>query len=108
MNWRTTLVLAAIAIAVFAYFRFFELKQPNTEEARRQAQNVVKFDRTKNDGVIIQSGDEKIAIRRRDNKWCLEIAIKDQVDSSSIGNLCADPESGWNDAIVAANENERE
>src|SRR5947207_15275076 len=80
MNWRTTLILAAIALAVFAYFRFFELKHPSTEEAKRQAQNVVKFDRTKIDGVIIQNGDEKIEIRRRDNKWRLETPIKDQVD----------------------------
>ncbi|PYI51668.1 MAG: hypothetical protein DMC62_07900, partial [Verrucomicrobia bacterium] len=69
MNWRTTLVLAAIAVAVFAYFRFFEIKQPSTEEAKRQAQNVVNFDRTKIDGVIIQNGDEKIEMRRRDSKW---------------------------------------
>ena len=104
MNWRTTLVLAAIAIAVFAYFRFFELKQPNTEEARRQAQNVVKFDRTKIDGVIIQNGDEKIEIRRRDNKWRLEIPIKDQVDSSLIENLFSDLESWQKDATISAKE----
>ena len=104
MNWRTTFVLAAIAIAVFAYFRFFELKQPNTEEARRQAQNVVKFDRTKIDGVIIQNGDEKIEIRRRDNKWRLETPIKDQVDSSLIENLFSDLESWQKDATISAKE----
>ena len=104
MNWRTTLVLAAIAIAVFAYFRFFELKQPSTEEARRQAQNVVKFDRTKIDGVIIQNGDEKIEIRSRDNKWRLETPIKDQVDSSLIENLFSDLESWQKDATISAKE----
>ena len=104
MNWRTTLALAAIAIAVFAYFRFFELKQPSTEEARRQAQNVVKFDRTKIDGVIIQNGDEKIEIRRRDNKWRLETPIKDQADSSLIENLFSDLESWEKDATISAKE----
>ena len=104
MNWRTTLVLAAIALAVFAYFRFFELKQPSTEEAKRQAQNVVKFDRTKIDGVIIQNGDEKIEIRRRDNKWRLETPIKDQVDSSLIENLFSDLESWQKDATISAKE----
>ena len=73
--------------AVFAYFRFFELKQPGTEEAKRQAQNVVNFDRAKIDGVVIQNGDEKIEMRRRDNKWRLETPIKDQADSSLIENL---------------------
>jgi Domain of unknown function (DUF4340) len=104
MNWRTTLALAAIAIAVFAYFRFFELKQPSTEEARRQAQNVVKFDRTKIDGVIIQNGDEKIEIRRRDNKWRLETPIKDQADGSLIENLFSDLENWQKDATISAKE----
>jgi len=48
------------------------MKRPSTEEARRQAQNVVIFDRGKIDGIIIQNGDQKIEIRRRENKWRLE------------------------------------
>ncbi len=87
MNWKTTVVLAAIALGVFVYLRFFELKQPGTEEARRQAQNVVNFDRDKIDGIVILNGDEKIELRRRDNRWRLETPIKDQADSSLIDNL---------------------
>jgi hypothetical protein len=104
MNWRTTLVLAAIAVAVFAYFKFFEIKQPSTEEAKRQAQNVVKFDRTKIDGVIIQNGDEKIEIRRREGKWRLETPIKDQADSSLVENLFSDLENWQKDATISAKE----
>src|SRR5437773_9234368 len=97
MNWRTTLILAAIALAVFAYLRFFEMKQPSTEEARRQAQNMVNLDRNKIDGIVIQNGDEKIEIRRRDNKWRLETPIKDQADGASIENLLSDLEN-WQKA----------
>src|SRR6266481_6904087 len=104
MNWRTTLVLAAIAVAVFAYFKFFEMKQPSTEEAKRQAQNVVKFDRTKIDGVIIQNGDEKVEIRRRDDKWRLETPIKDQADSSLVENLFSDLDNWQKDATISAEE----
>jgi lipopolysaccharide export system protein LptC len=82
MNWRTTLILAVVVLAVFAYLRFFEMKQPSTGEARRQAQNVVNFDRNKIDGVVIQNGDEKIEIRRHDNKWRLETPFKDQADGA--------------------------
>src|SRR5438552_3644708 len=40
MNWRSTFVLAAIVLAVFAYFRFFELKQPGAEHGQlRSGQN---------------------------------------------------------------------
>jgi hypothetical protein len=104
MNWRTTFVLAAIVLAVFAYFRFFELKQPSTEEAKRQAQNVVNFDRAKIDGVVIQNGDDKIEMRRRDNKWRLEMPIKDQADGSLIENLLSDLENWQKDATISAKE----
>jgi hypothetical protein len=104
MNWRTTFVLAAIVLAVFAYLRFFELKQPSTEEAKRQAQNVVNFDRSKIDGVVIQNGDDKIEMRRRDNKWRLEMPIKDQADGSLIENLLSDLENWQKDATISAKE----
>jgi hypothetical protein len=102
MNWRTTLILAVVVLAVFAYLRFFEMKQPSTGEARRQAQNVVNFDRSKLDGIIIQNGDEKIEIRRRDNKWRLEIPIKDQADGALVENLLSDLESWQKEGTIPA------
>ena len=104
MNWRTTLVLAAIALGVLAYLRFFEMKQPSTEEARRQTQNVVNFDRSKISGIIIQNGDEKIEMRRRDNRWRLETPIKDQADGSLIANLLSDLENWQKDGTISAKE----
>jgi hypothetical protein len=102
MNWRTTLILAVVVLAVFAYLRFFEMKQPSTGEARRQAQNVVNFDRSKVDGIIIQNGDEKIEIRRRDNKWRLEIPIKDQADAALVENLLSDLETWQKEGTIPA------
>ena len=68
MNWRNTLILAIIALAGVAYFRFFEMKRPSTVEAARQAQDVVNFDRDKIDGIIIKNGDQQIEIRRRETR----------------------------------------
>ena len=102
MSWRTTLILAVVVLAVFAYLRFFEMKQPSTGEARRQAQNVVNFDRSKVDGIIIQNGDEKIEIRRRDNKWRLEIPIKDQADAALVENLLSDLETWQKEGTIPA------
>jgi hypothetical protein len=104
MNWRTTLVLAMIALGVLAYLRFFEMKQPSTGEAKRQAQNVVTFDRNKISGIVIQNGDEKIEMQRRDNKWRLEAPIKDQADSSLIESLLSDLENWQNDGTISAKE----
>src|SRR6266487_2688119 len=104
MNWRTTIVLAAIALGVFVYLKFFELKQPGIEEARRQAQNVVNFDRDKIDGIIILNGDEKIELRRRDNRWRLETPIKDQADDSLIENLLSDLGNWQKEGTISAKE----
>ena len=102
MNWRTTLVLAVVVLGVFAYLRFFEMKQPSTEEARRQAQNVVNFDRNKIDGLIIQNGDEKIEIRRHHNKWRLETPFKDQADGALVENLLSDLETWQKEGTIPA------
>src|SRR3954452_11034425 len=104
MNWRNTLILAIIALGGVAYFRFFEMKRPSTEEARRQSQNVVNVDRTKIDGIVIQNGDQKIEIRRSDNKWRLEMPIKDQADSALVETLLSDVENWPKEGTIPAEE----
>src|SRR5438132_11420453 len=102
MNWRTTLILAVIALAGFAYFRFFEMKRPSTEEATRQAQNVVNFDRNKVDGIVIKNGDQQIEIRRRESKWRLEAPIRDQADGALVDNLLSDLETWQKEGTIPA------
>jgi Domain of unknown function (DUF4340) len=104
MKSKTTLILLVITAAVFAYMFFYERKAPTTEEAKRQAQNVVNFSREKIDRIVIQNGDDKIDLRRRDKKWRLETPIKDQADSSLIENLLLDLESWQKDATIPAKE----
>src|SRR5258707_12586834 len=104
MNWRNTLILAVIALAGVAYFRFFEMKRLGTQEARRHEQNMVNFDRTKIDGIGIQNGDQKIEIRRRDNKWRLETPIKDQADGALVGTLLSDLENWQKEGTISAKE----
>src|SRR5215831_12046898 len=104
MSWRNTLILAVIALAGFAYFRFFEMKRPSTEEASQQARNVVNFDRSKIDGIVIQNGDQQIEIRRRDNKWRLETPIKDQADAALVESLLSDLENWQKEGSIPAKE----
>src|SRR5215471_4565572 len=104
MNWRTTVILAIIAVAGVAYFRFFEMKRPSTEEARRQSQNMLNLDRTKIDGIVIQNGDQKIEIRRRDNKWRMETPIKDQADVTLVETLLSDLENWQKEGTIPAKE----
>src|SRR5437867_2042847 len=102
MSWRNTLILVIIALAGVAYFRFFEMKRPSTEEARQQAQNVVNFDRSKIDGIVIKNGDQQIEIRRRENKWRLETPIKDQADAALVEALLSDLESWQKEGTIQA------
>lgn len=106
MKWKSTLVLFVIAAGVFAYLYFVERNRPNTEDAARQAQKVVNLDRNKIDGVVIQNGDDKIDIRKHDEKWRLETPIKDQADASLVSELLSDLENWQKDASISAKEME--
>lgn len=104
MKWKTTVVLLVITAVVFAYVYFVERKAPNAQEAMRQAGNVLNFDREKIDGIVIQNGDDKIDMRRRNAKWRLETPINDLADNSAIENLLLDLESWPKDATISAKE----
>jgi hypothetical protein len=94
MKTRTTLLLLVVVGALGVYIKFYESKRPNTAEAKRQAQNVVNFDRDKLEGIVIENGDDKIELRRQDRKWRLETPFKDQADAVAIETLLGDLE-GW-------------
>ncbi len=104
MKWTTTLILAALTAVAFGYMFFVERKLPSTEEARRQEQNVLNFDRDKIDGITIQNGDDKIELQRHDKKWRLEGPIKDQADSTLIDNLLQEAESWQKEATISVKE----
>src|ERR1700716_2108976 len=93
MKTKTTLLLLAFVVALGVFIKY-ESKGPNTVEARRQAQNMVNFDRDKLDGIVIQNGDDKVELHRQDGKWRIEAPFKDQADSGAIENFLADLE-GW-------------
>ena len=100
------MILFVIAAGVFAYFYFVERNRPGTEEVARQSQNVLNFQHEKIDGLVIQNGDDKIDIRRHDNKWRLETPIKDQADASVVNNLLLDLENWQKEAAISAKEME--
>ena len=106
MKWKTTFILFVIAAAVFAYLFFVERNRPGTEEAARRAQTVVNFDRDKIDGIVIQNGDDKVDIRKHEDKWRLETPIKDQADASLVNNLLMDLENWQKETSISAKEME--
>jgi len=106
MKWKTTLVLLIVTAGVFAYLFLVERNAPNTADAAREAQNVVNFSREKINEITIQNGDDKIDIRRHDDKWRLETPIKDQADASAVNNLLLDLENWQKDTTISSKEME--
>jgi Domain of unknown function (DUF4340) len=104
MKWKTTLVLLLVTAGVFAYLFLVERNRPGTEEAARQAQNLLNISRDKITGLVIQNGDDRIDIRRHDDKWKLETPIKDQADSSMVNNILLELDNWQKDATISAKE----
>ncbi|MGI8956348.1 MAG: DUF4340 domain-containing protein [Chthoniobacterales bacterium] len=104
MKTRTTLLLLILAIALGVWIKFFESKKPNTVEAKREAGNVVNFDREKLEGITIQNGDDRIELRRREGKWRLTSPVQDQADGAVVDNLISDIETWRKEGAIPAKE----
>jgi len=104
MSFRTTLILFVLALGIGLFIKFYESKRPNTQEAKRRAENVINFERDKIDGVVIQNADERIELKRTDKKWRLESPVKDLADSSAVDNLLFDLEDWKKDNTISAKE----
>ena len=89
MKTKTTLLLLTVVVALACYIKFHESKGPNTAEAKRQAGNVINYDRDKLEGITIQNGDDKIELRQKDKKWRIEAPFKDQADARAVQGLLA-------------------
>jgi hypothetical protein len=94
MKTKTTLLLLIVAVAVGLWIKFYESKGPNTEEAKRLAGNVINFERDALEGIVIQNGDDRVELKKQDQKWRLEAPFKDQADRGAVENLIADLD-GW-------------
>jgi len=104
MKAKTTLILLLLTGLLFGYMFFYEKKQPSTGEAKRRSENVVNISSDKVDGIVIQIGDEKIELRRKDKKWRLESPIKDQADGTLIDTILSEVEGWQKEATISPKE----
>jgi hypothetical protein len=104
MKTKTTLILLAVVLGLGLYIKFYESKGPNTEEAKRQAQNVINFERDALEGIVILNGDDKIELRKQDQKWRIEAPFKDQADRGIVENLLANLDSWQKHDFIPAKE----
>lgn len=104
MKTRTTLFLLVLVVALGVWIKFFESKKPNTAAAKREAGNVVNFDREKLEGITIQNGDDRIELRQQAGKWRLTAPVKDQADGAVVDNLISDLEAWRKESSIPAQE----
>ena len=87
MNWRFTLVLIVVVAALWAFFSFYENKQPPTLPAGEKPR-VFAFDRNQIDGLTITDHDRKIELARdADHKWLLKSPVADRADQNLIDQV---------------------
>src|SRR2546421_13013838 len=89
MKTKTTLLLLIVAVAVALWIKFYESKGPNTEETKRLAGNVVNFERDALEGIVIQNGDDRIELRKQDQKWRHRAPFKHQTHRGAVEHLTA-------------------
>ncbi|MDR3406255.1 MAG: DUF4340 domain-containing protein [Chthoniobacter sp.] len=101
MKLKNTLILLILAVAIFAFIRFYESKQPTSKEAKENAGRVVQFDRDKITGITIKNTEAKIDLRKKDGAWFIESPVKDRADSMAVNQLFTTAEALKSDEAIA-------
>jgi hypothetical protein len=104
MNWRATLILLVIAAAIYAFFEFYENKQPSTREATENATHVYTVDRAKIDGLVITNHDLKVDLRRQGAHWSMKSPLADSADQALIDEVMTDLEMMRKDETISASQ----
>lgn len=98
MRTRTTLILLACAIALFAFIRFYDSKVPTTRDLAEKKLHVLDFDREKINALTISNNETRIELRKHDGQWFLEAPVKDRADSLAVDQLLTSAEMMRKDA----------
>ena len=89
MKTRNTIILLAFTAALFAYFYFYETKQPGTQEAEQRDITVLNFNPESIDGILIKNNDSQIKSHRVNGLWQMDAPVADRADLQAIGGLIA-------------------
>ena len=94
MKARNTVILLLIAAGVYFYMRYYESKQPTTQEAEEQNSHVVQMDQDKIDGITITNPGTKIELRKQNNQWQMDAPVKDRADDAVVSAIAEHASTG--------------
>jgi hypothetical protein len=109
MKTKNLVILAAVVIAVLAYILLVERHRPTSDEARREAEKVLRdFEGEEVSSIVIEREGQRVRLEKVNEAWRLREPIDFPADSSvvnstlgSLANLTADRRLAAEDAEPA-------
>lgn len=94
MKARTTLLLLAVAAAVFFGITYFEKDNPTTRKSEEQAAEVLPgLDRSKLTAIEIRNGENAVTLEKEKDAWFLDVPVRDRADMGAVTRLLTSLES---------------
>jgi hypothetical protein len=92
MKTRNLIILFAVVVAVAAYIFLFERHRPTTDEAKAEAEKVLKdFDREQVREIVVEGGSSSVRLEKTDDAWRLREPIDypagESAVSTALGSL---------------------
>jgi len=105
MKGRNLAILAAVVIAVLAYILLVERHKPTSEEARKEADKVLRdFDRDAVEAFVIDRDGTRVRLEKVGEEWRLREPIDFPADSSLVSSTLGSVENLSADRRLAADE----
>ncbi len=87
MKTKTTFLLTAVTVGLFAFIVIYEMRRPSTREAALREEYVALFDQDGIDGIVITGGEAGVELRKRGGRWDLESPVKDRADAAAVAEI---------------------
>lgn len=103
MSFKTTIIVAVLAIALGAFVYFYEIKGgEERREAEQQAKKIFLFEDDQVKGLTLaHSGEEIVLAKAEDGEWTITRPIETEADESTVDGLVRNLKNAETDRIVA-------
>jgi len=103
MNFKTTIIVGVLAIALGAFVYFYEIKGgEERQQAEQQAKKIFLFEDDQVKGLTLaNSGKEIVLTKAEDGEWTITSPIATEADESTVDGLVRNLKNAETDRIVA-------
>jgi hypothetical protein len=103
MSFKTTIIVAILAIALGAFVYFYEIKGgEERQQAEQQAKKIFLFEDDQVQGLTLaHSGEEIVLTKAEDGEWTISAPIETEADKGTVDALVRNLKNAETDRIVA-------